>query len=102
VTDPLVLHHPYRDGVQRELAQSEITRVESLLVPTFAKGRRVGPEDSLEVCRARRASDLELLDPGVRRLVNPHIYHVSITDRVKRLQRELIDRARRSVPDGDG
>ena len=99
VIDPLVLHHPYRDGIHRELAQSEITRVESLLEPTFVDGRRVRPEESIDVCRARRVADLELLDPGVRRLVNPHIYHVSITDRVKRLQRDLIAMARASVPD---
>jgi hypothetical protein len=28
----------------------------------------------------------------VRRLVNPHIYHVSLTEAVKRLQADLVDR----------
>jgi nicotinate phosphoribosyltransferase len=42
------------------------------------------------VLRSRRAADLERLDPGVRRLVNPHIYHVSLTRSMKDLQLELI------------
>jgi hypothetical protein len=30
------------------------------------------------------------LDPGVRRLVNPHIYHVSLTERLFALKEELL------------
>ena len=32
----------------------------------------------IDVLQERRLRDLERLDPGVRRLVNPHIYHVSL------------------------
>ena len=34
--------------------------------------------------------DVEALDPGVRRLVNPHTYHVSITDDLFALKRSLL------------
>jgi nicotinate phosphoribosyltransferase len=44
--------------------------------------------------RQRRITDLERLDVGVRRLINPHIYHVSLTEQMKALQLELIDEAR--------
>ncbi len=44
--------------------------------------------------RSRRIADLDRLDVGVRRLVNPHIYHVSLTERIKSLQLELIDEAK--------
>jgi nicotinate phosphoribosyltransferase len=30
------------------------------------------------------------LDPGVRRLVNPHIYHVSLTERLFALKEALV------------
>jgi nicotinate phosphoribosyltransferase len=30
------------------------------------------------------------LDPGVKRLINPHIYHVSLTRRLWDLKQELI------------
>jgi nicotinate phosphoribosyltransferase len=38
---------------------------------------------------------VEALDPGVRRIVNPHLYHVSITDELARLKQEQIVRFRR-------
>ena len=47
----------------------------------------------LDEMRRRREADLARLDIGVRRLVNPHRYHVSVTDSVKRLQRDLIQRS---------
>ena len=37
--------------------------------------------------------DLQRLDPGVRRLVNPHIYHVSLTGRLRELQQKLVSEA---------
>jgi nicotinate phosphoribosyltransferase len=38
---------------------------------------------------------VEALDPGVRRLVNPHIYHVSLSQKLWDLKQALIDEARR-------
>ncbi len=47
----------------------------------------------MEELRAQRAADLERLDPGVRRLLNPHIYHVSLTPRLYDLKQRLIANA---------
>ena len=44
----------------------------------------------LEAARDRRAADVERLDPGVRRLVNPHVYHVSITDELFTLKQQAL------------
>jgi nicotinate phosphoribosyltransferase len=51
--------------------------------------------------RAWRTADLARLDPGVRRLVNPHVYHVSLTARVKELQRRLVAEARAGGPSAE-
>jgi nicotinate phosphoribosyltransferase len=48
---------------------------------------------SLEEMRRTREADVNCLDPGVRRLMNPHIYHVSLTERLYRLKQELIAKA---------
>ncbi len=93
---PLRLYHPYQPGVSRNLRKGEIAEVEDLMVSVWRNGR-IAPSSSLDDYRQRRRADLERLDPGVRRLVNPHIYHVSLTDAMKRLQDELI--ARLSPPD---
>jgi nicotinate phosphoribosyltransferase len=90
----IVLHHPHREGVFRRIQHDNITAIENLLVEVFRSGRRVASQPSLEEMRQRRITDLERLDVGVRRLINPHIYHVSLTEQMKALQLELIDEAR--------
>ena len=56
------------------------------------RGRRLFPPLPLEELRKRRDRDVALLDPGVRRLVNPHVYHVSLTERLFALKEELVRR----------
>lgn len=88
----LELFHTHRD-LHRSIPTSEISEVEELLVPVFASGERVGGTPGIAEMRERRANDLRHLDPGVRRLVNPHVYHVSLTKKLKDLQRELVSEA---------
>ncbi|MFO7655424.1 MAG: nicotinate phosphoribosyltransferase [Candidatus Krumholzibacteriia bacterium] len=93
--DPLVLHHAGVEGVGRSLAAAEVASAEPLLEDVLRDGRRVADLPDMTALRERVRLDLERLDPGVRRLVNPHTYHVSITDRLWRLKRELVARLRR-------
>ena len=41
--------------------------------------------------RQRREADMNRLDPGVSRLMNPHIYHVSLTQQLWDLKHNLIE-----------
>lgn len=86
------LFHPHSD-VHRTLMTAELSGVEELLEPAFRGGLRHDGDPAIDVLRDRRTADLELLDSGVRRLVNPHIYHVSLTTRMKRLQRQMVESA---------
>ena len=86
------LYHPHREGIVRRL--EDVASVEELLVPVYKRGTRLDGSPSLDAMRAWRVADLDRLDPGVKRLVNPHVYHVSLTSRVKDLQRELVAKAR--------
>ena len=88
---PLTLHHPFRRDVQRSLPAESVAEVEMLLEPAFRNGERSRPAPSLDIMRGRREADLERLDAGVRRLVNPHIYHVSLTDRLAELRNGMVD-----------
>ena len=83
------LHHPYRTGVRRWLGPGEMAEVEPLLQRVWRSGRTL-PERSIEHAREWRRRDLDRLDRGVRRLVNPHIYHVSLTDEMAALRDRLI------------
>jgi nicotinate phosphoribosyltransferase len=87
--DRVELYHPHRDR-HRVLQTVDIADSEDLLSPVFEEGRRRDGEPELAELRKRRRTDLERLDSGVRRLVNPHIYHVSLTKKMKDLQLELV------------
>ncbi len=88
----LNLFHPHRDA-HRTLEASSISAIEPLMARVFEEGERKDGSPEVEDLRARRISDLGRLDPGVRRLVNPHIYHVSLTPGMKQLQRDLVAEA---------
>ncbi len=87
--DRVELFHPHRD-VHRILETSEIADSEDLLMRVFSDGKAEDGPVALDELRSRRRADLDRLDPGVRRLVNPHIYHVSLTKQMKDLQLELM------------
>jgi nicotinate phosphoribosyltransferase len=99
VVGELDLYHPHREGVVRTI--DDIAAAEELLVPAYHQGTRLDGSPSLEAMRAWRTADLARLDPGVRRLVNPHVYHVSLTSRVKELQRRLVAEARAGGPSAE-
>jgi nicotinate phosphoribosyltransferase len=91
---PLLLHHPTDYTQQRLLSQASITAIEPLQAEILRAGQRVSETQTIEAIRAQRQADLERLDPGVRRLLNPHIYHVSLTERLWELKQRLITSAR--------
>ncbi|HSR29806.1 MAG TPA: nicotinate phosphoribosyltransferase [Anaerolineae bacterium] len=91
--DRLVLRHPSDHTKQRTLAPEEITRIERLQVDVLLEGKLVYDLPSIEGIRQRRLEDVRHLDPGVRRLMNPHIYHVSLSQRLWDLKQELITSA---------
>ena len=88
---PIRLVHPSHPDVTRTLTHFQVSEVESLRVKVLDRGGRIrdGVGD-IEAARARRAADLARLDPGVRRLVNPHTYHVSLSPELSDLKQDLI------------
>ncbi|WP_420452379.1 nicotinate phosphoribosyltransferase [Ilumatobacter sp.] len=93
-TDAIVVHHPTRNGVSQTIRRDSVSHVEVLHEVVFDDGRRPDPV-SIDELAQRCATDIDRLDVGVRRLVNPHRYHVSITERLDRLRRELVADAER-------
>ncbi len=91
----LHLHHHGRSDITRTVPAAGWSEAEALLGPIVRDGEVVvggGQEalDDVEGARQRRQADVDRLDPGVRRLVNPHVYHVSITDDLADLKAELL------------
>lgn len=90
----LELRHPM--DVQRRRIRRDAITIEELLVPFLVEGQRVETPATLAEIRSRRHADVTRLDPGVRRLMNPHIYHVSLSPALWDLKYQLIEEARES------
>jgi nicotinate phosphoribosyltransferase len=86
----LILRHPSGHARYRLLEQEQVAEIEPLLVDVLSEGELVYDLPTIDEIRARREADVQRLDPGVRRLMNPHVYHVSLTQRLWDLKQELI------------
>ena len=84
------LRHPYDPEKKRVLKIDEISAAESLLIPVLAQGRVLYEFPGIEEIRKFRDDDIRRLDPGVMRLINPHIYHVSLTQRLWTTKQDLL------------
>ena len=86
----LFLHHPAEPGTHRIIKGEDVSLVEPMLVEAFKGGRiRCDLPDIPEI-RKVRENDISRTDPGVLRLINPHRYHVSLTEKLWKLKQDLI------------
>ena len=90
INAPITLRHHSDHTKSRTLRTSTVTKAEPLLQEILREGKLVYPLPTLEEMRAQRLADIDALDPGIRRLVNPHIYHVSLTPRLWNFKQDLI------------
>ena len=87
----LSMHHPTDSGKHRSILQDHVTKAEPLLIDILTEGKLVYTFPSIDEIRQVRNKDLDLLDPGVKRLINPHAYHVSLTNKLWELKQRLIN-----------
>jgi nicotinate phosphoribosyltransferase len=80
--------HPAAD--YRHFYHEVLGSAEPMLKLRLEHGAPCAPAPSLEEIRARSAGDLESLDSSHKRLLNPHIYKVSITTRIRDMKLDLI------------
>jgi len=91
--DQLVLRHPTDHTKYRFLQTESISEIEPLLVEVIREGKLVYSLPDIEAMRQRRVADVERLDSGVRRIMFPHIYHVSLSQQLWDLKQDLIKSA---------
>jgi len=66
--------------------------VQPLLVKRIENGVLTGKQPILAEIKAHAAKDIESFDSTYKRLLNPHVYKVSITDKLRELKLELIQK----------
>ena len=91
-TEVIKLCHPNDPGKHRILTRSEISNIENLHETIIQSGKIVYKFPSIDEIRKVRDKDIERLDSGVKRLVNPHLYHVSLTEKLWDLKNDLINK----------
>jgi nicotinate phosphoribosyltransferase len=89
----ILFHHPVQQRTMRRIGRNDLEEIEPLLVDVLRDGRLVEELPGIDEIRERRDRDLERLDSGVRRLVNPHRYHVSLSEDLWNLKQRLIEEA---------
>ncbi|MDR1278448.1 MAG: nicotinate phosphoribosyltransferase [Treponema sp.] len=80
--------HPSAD--YRHFYHETGEKAEPLLKPWLENGKLISPLPSLAEIRARTEENLESLDSTYKRLLNPHVYKVSVSSRLRDLKLELI------------
>lgn len=69
-------------------------RTRDLLVPVFRAGKLVYEVPGLESSREHTLAELNRIHPGIKRLINPHVYPVGLEKSLHELRTELIMEAR--------
>lgn len=88
--ESIKLHHPSEHTMYRAIPRERISGIERLQETIWREGKVVYDLPGLEEIRVIRERDIARLDPGVTRITNPHIYHVSLTEALWNLKQKLI------------
>lgn len=91
------LHHPSDATIHRTLDRTQIMEIEPLLTDVLKEGKLIASLPAIQEMREIRQRDIERLDTGVKRLMNPHIYHVSLTQKLWERKQELIESMKKQV-----
>jgi nicotinate phosphoribosyltransferase len=95
--EQIVLRHTWDHTKYRVLNRRDIAEIEPLLADVLSEGKLEHPLPSIEEMRQLRLFDVDRLDPGVKRIMNPHIYHVSVTERLWHLKQNLIESVKKET-----
>ena len=90
--EQLILRHPFQPGKSRKILKEDCARIDPLLEEVVKEGVIKYDFPSIDEIRKVREEDLDRLNSGVKRLINPHHYHVSLTQKMFNKKQELINK----------
>jgi nicotinate phosphoribosyltransferase len=85
---PYRLYHPRYP--YRFLDVVDYQRIEALLQPVMKDGKILGDSPDLKTIQKRTKENLAALDDTYKRLINPHVYKVSLSEKLKDLKFGMI------------
>jgi nicotinate phosphoribosyltransferase len=78
--------YPYKHFVSRNH-----TRVKPLLEKKIENGKRVAPKRNLNEVQEYSSNDLKSFDDTIKRIINPYIYKVSLSEKLKDVKFEMVE-----------
>ncbi len=88
----IILRHPSIPAKKRIIKEKDCTKIESLLIGVIKEGKLVYEFPEIDEIRKLRQNDIDQLDSGVKRLINPHYYHVSLSENLWNMKQDLIEK----------
>jgi nicotinate phosphoribosyltransferase len=82
--------HPYNSTDRFTMHADRYTHIRPLLTKKIAAGKRCSEDPGVHVLQSRVREELSGLDKSYKRLINPHVYKVSMSQRLKKLKNDLI------------
>jgi nicotinate phosphoribosyltransferase len=92
---PVVAHHPMYEYMKKTYRPPYETR--EIMVPVFKNGKQVYEPPSLQDVRQHAAEELKSLENETKRFTNPHLYKVSLSDRIHQIKKDLLLRHENSA-----
>jgi len=83
-----VFHHP--SGDYRRFVLTDYAECTPLLGLKMKSGRPVGERPPITEIRSRACRELDVLDDTFKRLINPHVYKVSLSDKLSAMKALLV------------
>lgn len=85
-----IFYHPFSTGDMFIMRKNNYALVRPMLTKQMEKGKRINVEPTLKELQDRVKENLSHFDKSYKRQINPHIYKVSLTGKLKDLKAELV------------
>jgi nicotinate phosphoribosyltransferase len=90
-------YHPFAEADFFEMQSDRYHRCEPLLSQKMANGKRIGDKPSVQEIQDLARKNLALFHTSYLRQINPHIYKVSLSAKLKKLKMDLLVAQRRKA-----
>jgi nicotinate phosphoribosyltransferase len=90
-------YHPFAEADFFVMDKDRYASCVPLLVPCMENGRRIGEKPDLSEIRSFAMKELDTFHKSYLRQINPHIYKVSLSAKLKKLKMDLLVAQRRKT-----
>lgn len=85
-----IFHHPFNQADYFTMKHGRFAKITPLLKPCLVEGKRTTPSVPLKKIQERVHQNLSTFDKTYQRMINPHIYKVSLSKKLKTLKTDLV------------